>query len=68
MNGTKMTEYTFEVKTKVKVTISGRDTDNNYQKAVLEAVAQLKDEDWEDNMECIYAEEFDDFEDLREAV
>jgi len=49
MKGKKMTEYTFEIKGKVKVTVNGMDTEENYQKALQEAVDKAKkeiDQDW----------------------
>jgi len=69
MNGTKKTEYTFEVNSKVKVTVDGRDTEENYHKAMLEAIEQAKKEvdiNWLDD---VNAEEFTDYEDeYKEAV
>jgi predicted 3-demethylubiquinone-9 3-methyltransferase (glyoxalase superfamily) len=44
-----MTNYEFEVKGYVKVTMDGRDTDDNYEKAKALAVIKAKneiDEDW----------------------
>jgi len=49
MCGIKMTEYTFEVRQTVKVTVQGNDTDENYKKAENEAIRQIKhdiDDDW----------------------
>jgi len=49
MIGIKMTEYTFEIRKTIKVTVSGNDTDENYEKAENEAIRQIKhdiDNDW----------------------
>jgi hypothetical protein len=42
MVGIKMTEYTFEIRQTVKVTVSGKNNDNNYEKAEKEAIRQIK--------------------------
>jgi hypothetical protein len=62
MKGTKMTEYTFEIKGAVKVTLKGSDTEENYQKALDKAVreaAEKIDIDWVDGVDV---EEFMDNE------
>jgi len=40
----KTTEFTFEVKGKVSVTLFGSDTDDNYEKALDKAVEEAKKE------------------------
>jgi len=43
------TGYTFEIKGTVVINVDGANTDENYQKAMIEAVKQAKkdiDEDW----------------------
>jgi len=69
MCGIKMTEYTFEVRQTVKVTVSGNDTDENYEKAENEAIRQIKhdiDNDW---LELREVTEYKDFEnEYKEAV
>jgi hypothetical protein len=62
MNGTKMTEYTFEFKGTVTVNLNGSDTDANYQKAVEEAIKQAKNEIDHDWIHDNTAEEFIDYE------
>jgi len=65
----KMTEYTFEIRQTIKVTVSGNDTDDNYEKAENEAVRQIKhdiDNDW---LELTDANEYTDYEnEYKEAV
>ena len=39
--GTQLVEYTFEIKGKVEITLEGADSENNYNKAVKEALRQL---------------------------
>ena len=49
MNCEIYTTYTFEVSKTIEVTVNGKDTDVNYEKALKEAVYQIKhdaDEDW----------------------
>jgi len=69
MVGVKMTEYEFEISKTIKVTVSGTDTEENYEKAMEEAVRHVKydiDVDW---LECRDAEEYTDYEnDYKEAV
>jgi len=69
MCGRKMTEYEFEVRKTIKVTVSGKNTDANCEKAENEAIRQIKhdiDEYW---LECTGVEEFTDYEnDYKEAV
>jgi len=69
MVGTKMTEYEFEIRKTIKVNVCGKDTDDNYEKAIEEAVRQVKhdiDADW---LECKDAEEYTDYEnEYKEAV
>jgi hypothetical protein len=61
--GIKMTEYTFEFKGTVSVTMKGEDTDENYDKALDEAYKSARDEILDvDNFECINVDEFTEFE------
>jgi len=67
MNGTKMTEYTFNFEGAIKVTVNGTDTEDNYQKATEQAIKlALKDID-ENWIYDVNAEEFYDC-DMKEAV
>jgi len=62
MRGTKMTEYVFEFKGRVTVTLHGVDTEDNYQKAIDAAIRQAIreiDHDWIDD---VTAEEYTDYE------
>jgi len=65
----KTTEYTFEIKREITVTVFGTDTEDNYEKAMAEAIRQVKqdiDKDWLTNAT---AEEFTDYEmEYEEAV
>jgi len=56
-----MTEYTFEIKRKIKVSVFGRDSEENLEKAEAEAIRQLK-KDLEDDIEVYNVEEYEDFE------
>ena len=62
IHGAKMTEYTFEINRKVKVTLKGGDTLDNQEKAVYEAVAKVMKEIDENWLEYADANEFIDYE------
>jgi len=62
MIGTKMTEYDFEVRKRITVTVHGKNTDENYEKAMEEAVRQIKEDIDEDWLELRDAEEHTDYE------
>jgi len=69
MVGIKMTEYTFEVRQTVKVTVQGNDTDENYEKAREEAIRQVIDDIDSDWFECTDSDEYTDYEnEYKEAV
>ena len=58
----KTTEYTFEIRKKVSVTVYGTDTEDNYEKAMKDAIRQVRteiDHDWISN---VTAEEYTDYE------
>jgi len=60
--GEKKTEYTFEIRRKVQVTLKGGDTEENQEKAACKAAAQAAREIDENWLEYAGAEEFEDFE------
>ena len=60
--GVKMTEYTFEISRKVKVTMKGNDTEENQEKAVYKAIEKVMNEIDDDWFEYVDADEFEDFE------
>jgi len=62
MRGTEMTEYVFEVKGKVTVTLHGRDTEDNYQKAIDAAIRQVVREIDHDWFDYVTAEEYTDYD------
>jgi len=68
MRGTEMTEYVFEVKGKVTVTLHGKDTEDNYQKAIDAAIRQVVREIDHDWLDYVTAEEYTDYEAEKEAV
>jgi len=62
MAGQKKTEYVFFVKQKIKISVDGIETDNNYEKAEAEAIKQIKkdiDTDW---LELADVNEYADYE------
>jgi len=65
----KMTEYTFEINKTIAVKVHGSDTDENYEKAIKEAIRQIKhdvDEDW---LAVVIAEECTDYKnEYEEAI
>jgi len=67
MIGIKMTEYTFEIKRIIKVNVSGRDTDYNYEKARKEAVRQIQEEADDDWLENVEVNEYTDYEENYKA-
>jgi len=65
----KTTEYTFKVEQTVKVTVLGKNTDDNYEKAEKEAIRQIKNDIDSDWLELKDVEEFTDHEiEYEEAV
>jgi len=67
MKGKRTTEYTFNVNVPVTVYVDGMDTEDNYNKALLEAVKQIRDDVNEDWLEYVDVDEYVDYEDAREA-
>jgi hypothetical protein len=68
MKGTELVQYTFDLKGKVKVTLQGKDTDENYdiaQKMALKQALKQLDEDWIDD---VVSEEFTDYEAAEEVA
>ena len=60
---TAMTEYALEYRGKIKVTVQGRDTDQNFEKAKREAARMIRDGYIDgDDLECISSKEFTDYE------
>jgi len=68
MKGKPMTEYTFEIKGTVKVTLEGRDTDETYQKALEEAIKKVIEEIDQDWLDCTYSDEDMDYEDYNDMI
>jgi len=62
MRGTEMTRYVFEVKQMVTVTLYGRDTDENREKAEQAAILKAKKEIDENDLECTCVDEYLDYE------
>jgi len=63
MKGTDYTEYRFEIRGVVKITVQGKVSDENFDKATEKAVEQVKkeiDEDWITRTDY---EEYTDYED-----
>jgi hypothetical protein len=68
MKGTELVQYTFDLKGKVKVTLQGKDTDENYdiaQKMALKQALKQLDEDW---INDVVSEEFTDYEAAEEVA
>jgi len=63
MKGKQYTEYKFEIKGVIKVTVQGNHNEENWEEAMEEAIEEVKkeiDADWIDDMDY---EEYTDFED-----
>jgi len=58
----KMTEYTFRLESTVKVTVYGKNTEENQEKAEKEAILKAKKEIDETDIDCIAANEYTDYE------
>ena len=54
-----MTEYTVEISRRIKVTVKGRDTEENCEEALTEAVSLLRKQIDEDDLEVIRVEEYE---------
>jgi len=54
-----MTEYTVEISRRIKVTVKGRDTEENCEEALTEAVSLLRKQIDEDDLEVIEVEEYE---------
>ena len=64
-----MTQYTFEIRSRVKVSVRGSDTEENQVKAEKEAILKAKKELDESDLDCIVATEYTDYErEFEEAI
>jgi len=54
-----ITEYTVEISRRIKVTVKGRDTEENCEEALTEAVSLLRKQIDEDDLEVIRVEEYE---------
>ena len=57
----KMTEYTFEIKSAIKVSVPGRDTDKNFELAIKKALKTIYLDQMieESNLECADASTYE---------
>jgi hypothetical protein len=64
MKGKKITEYTFEVKAKLKIVLTGIESDENYHFAFQKVFKDIYKDFLikEDNIECIDVKEHECFE------
>jgi len=62
MKGTNYTEYKFETNMVIKVTVKGKETEENFQKALQEAVDKAKKEIDQDCMDVVDVNEYTDYE------
>ena len=62
MRGIEMTRYTFRVEQMVTVTLHGRDTDENREKAEQAAILKAKKQIDENDLECVSVDEYEDYE------
>ena len=62
MKGKTYTEYSFEMRTTIKVTVRGCDTPENEEKARFEAIKQAKKEIDEDWIWLCATDEYDDYD------
>jgi len=68
MRGTKMTRYVFEVRQMVTITLYGRDTDENRDKAERAAIEKAKRVIDENDLDCACVDEYTDYENEYKAM